>query len=57
MVRISKKAQRRNVSPRRPKLERTKSGPKKDNLPKGFKPAVSAVDGEAAKKMFIPKIK
>lgn len=57
MVRISKQAQKRNTSPRRPKLARTKTGPKKDNLPKGFKPAVSAVEGEAAKKMFIPKIK
>lgn len=57
MVRIAKKAQRRNVSPRRPTVAGEKTGPKKDNLSKGFKPVLTAVSGEAAKKMFIPKIK
>lgn len=55
MVRIKKKAQRRNISPRKPKLAQEKTGPKHDTLK--FKPAVTAVTGEAAKKMFIPKIK
>lgn len=57
MVRIAKKAQKRSISPRRPNLAEEKTGPKKDNLSKGFKPAISAISGEPSKKMFIPKIK
>ena len=57
MVRISKKAEKRSVSPRRPRQAQEKTGSKKDNLSQGFKPVVTAVNGESAKKMFIPKIK
>jgi len=57
MVRIKKKAEKRNTSPRKPKLAGTKTGPKKDNFTAGFKPVETALAGESAKKMFIPKIK
>lgn len=57
MVRLSKKERIRNVSPRRPRLPSTKTGPKKDNLPEGFKVHANALDGELAKSAFIPKIK
>jgi hypothetical protein len=57
MVRISKKAEKRSISPRKPKLAQEKTGSKKDNLPQGFKPVETACSGETAKKIFIPKIK
>ena len=53
MTRVGKKEERRNQSPRRPRLAGTKTGPKKDNLPKGFKEHPNAVEGQ----MFIPKVK
>lgn len=56
MVRISKQNQRRNVSPRRPTVAGPKTGPKKDNLAKGFKEHGNALQGEQAKRVFIGKI-
>ena len=35
MTRIGKQEERRNRCPRRPRIAGPKTGPKKDNLPKG----------------------
>jgi hypothetical protein len=56
MVRISKQNQKRNKSPRRRALPTEKTGPKKDNLPLGYKEHVNALEGDLASKFFIPKI-
>lgn len=53
MTRMSKQARRRAVSPRRPRLNGPKTGPKKDNLPRGFKEHDNALSAEG----FIPKIR
>lgn len=53
MTRVSKQGRRRAVSPRKHKTPTVKTGPKKDNLPKGYKPHENAVsDGM---QVFIPK--
>lgn len=57
MVRISKQNERRNRSPRKRKAPSLKTGPKKDNLPNGFKEHANAVEGDFAAQAFIPKIK
>lgn len=61
MTRMSKKGERRNMSPRRPRIAGKKTGAKKDNLPKGFREhpnALEAVTAEAASSQpFIPKIR
>jgi hypothetical protein len=54
MTRISKKSERRGISPRKAKKPAPKSGPKKDNLPKGFKEHDNACPEGS---IFIPKIK
>ncbi len=58
MVRISKQTERRGMSPRKrhTNLEK-KSGPKADNLPKGYKEHANALTGDSAALAFIPKIK
>jgi len=56
MTRVSKKAERRGRSPRRCKAPQPKTGPLKDNLPKGFKEHSNAVDKELAASVYIPKI-
>lgn len=56
MVRISKQAERRQRFPRRCRPPSTKTGPLKDNLPEGYKTHKNAVEGEASKSYFIPKI-
>ncbi len=55
MTRLSKQARKRMVSPKRPKTPGPATGPKKDNLPKGFKEHANAAPQEAS--VFIPKIK
>lgn len=58
MVRISKKSERRSVSPRKcrpPSL--VKTGPRSENLPKGYKEHANGLSGEMAALAFIPKIK
>lgn len=55
MTRLSKQFRRRMVSPKRPNLPGKKTGPKEDNLSKGFKQHPNAVESEA--QCFIPKIK
>jgi len=56
MVRISKQAERRSVSRKRPKPPVPKTGPKKDALPQGFKPHANAIPGDLAACAFISKI-
>jgi len=56
MTRISKKAQRRAISPRKCKKPSVnKTGPKKDNLPLGYKPHKNVIQGDTS--FFIGKIK
>lgn len=56
MVRISKQEERRQKSPHRCRPPSPKTGPLKDNLPGGYKSHANAVEGDAAKHSFIPKI-
>jgi len=55
MTRLGKKEERRGISPRKHKNPSVKTGPKKDNLPKGYKSHDNAFSGEES--VFIPKIK
>lgn len=56
MVRISKQSERRAKCPHRPRPPAVKTGAKKDNLPKGFKPHANAIeDAQLSHKLFIPK--
>jgi hypothetical protein len=57
MTRLSKQARRRAVSPRRPSVPGQKTGPKRDNLPLGFKAHENAVSGDVAQAVFIPVIR
>lgn len=57
MTRMSKKGERRGMSPRKHKDPSPKTGPLKDNLPKGYKEHDNAFSGEDAKAFFIPKIR
>lgn len=56
MTRMSKQGERRSVSFRKNKKPSVKTGPLKDNLPKGFKVHENAV-AEHNNLMFIPKIR
>lgn len=56
MTRISKK-DRNKRCPRKPRYGSVKTGPKKDNLPKGYKEHLNACPPtKGAQLMFIPKI-
>jgi hypothetical protein len=55
MVRISKQEERRSRCPKRCRPPAAQTGPKKDNLPKGFKLHANAVESSGL--VFIPKIK
>lgn len=57
MTRIKKKAQRRAISPRKRRAPCEKTGPKKDNLPSGFKVHENALIAASGATAFIPKIK
>lgn len=57
MTRMSKQAERREKSPRRTKAPQPKTGPKKENLPGGFKEQKNTVSGDISKIAYIPKIK
>jgi len=57
MVRISKQAEKRNRFPRKSRTPSPKTGPLPENLPKGFKEHLNALDGDVATMAFIPKIK
>ncbi len=52
MTRIGKQEERRNRCPRRPRPPAPKSGPKKDNLPKGYREHENVYEGQG----FIPKV-
>lgn len=54
MTRLSKQERRRMISPKRPKVSGTKTGPKKDNLKLGYKEKLNAFSGD---QIFIAKIK
>ena len=54
MTRMSKQGERRNKSPRKHKKPSVKTGPLKDNLPKGFKEHSNASVGE---NVFIGKVR
>lgn len=56
MTRMSKQGERRSVSPRRRRVPGPKTGPKRDNLPRGFREHQNAVAGTAAQQLFIPKV-
>ncbi len=56
MTRVSKKDRNKN-SPRKHRPATPKTGPLKDNLPKGFKEHANAFSAESAQNIFIPKIK
>ncbi|MCH9626672.1 MAG: hypothetical protein S4CHLAM2_03000 [Chlamydiales bacterium] len=55
MTRTSKQEERRARSPRKHKKPSVKTGPKKDNLPSGYKEHANALSTEA--NVFIPKVK
>lgn len=57
MVRISKQAERRSRFPRKHRAPSVKTGPREDNLSKGYKEHSNALEGDLAKAVFIPKIK
>lgn len=57
MVRISKQAERRSRSHRKTKGPSVKTGPRKENLPKGFHARPNALSGEVGELAYIPKIK
>ena len=57
MTRTSKQEERRAVSPRKHKKPSIKTGPLKDNLPKGYKEHSNALEGDTAVNAFIPQIR
>jgi len=57
MVRISKQSERRSRSPRKRRAPAAKTGPKKDQLPLGYKEHANALNGDMAAQFFIPKIR
>ncbi len=57
MTRMSKKGERRAVSPRKHKKPSLKTGARKDNLPSGFHEQHNALAGtEWGTKVFVPKL-
>lgn len=56
MSRTSKQEERRARSPRKRRGPFASTGPKSDNLVKGYKEHTNAVEGDLSAKMFIPKI-
>lgn len=56
MVRISKQAEKRQVSPKRCRFPSPKTGPLKDNLPLGYKERVNGLKEGSNASIFISKI-
>lgn len=56
MTRQSKKGERRAQSPRKHRPPQPKTGPKKDNLPNGYREHANAAPADLAKATFIPNI-
>ncbi|MCB1181237.1 MAG: hypothetical protein KDK55_04365 [Chlamydiia bacterium] len=58
MTRIGKKQERRAISPRKHRSPSLKTGPKRDNLPEGYRLHENALDREKTKnQIFIAKVK
>lgn len=57
MVRISKQEERRNKSPRRRRVPGEKTGPKKDQLPLGYKEHRNCSGENMQSVCFIPEIR
>ena len=57
MVRISKQAERRSQSPRRPRPPSVKMQSQQAQPSKSFKEHVNALTGNASAQAFIPKIR
>lgn len=57
MVRISKQAERRSKSPRRPRAPSAQNREQKAHPARGFKQHPNALEGQAAAQAFIPKIR
>lgn len=55
MTRMSKQGERRARSPRKHRNPATKTGPRKDALPKGYREHPNAIEGETG--IFIGKVK
>ena len=55
MTRLGKKAERKGRSPRKHKAPSKKTGPLKDNLPKGFKQHANALENKNT--IYIAKVK
>lgn len=45
------------VSPRRPRQPGVKTGPKRDNLAKGYKEHENAIAGDMAASIFVAKVR
>ena len=56
MVRISKQAEKRSVSPKRTRFPSPKTGPLKDKLPLGYKEHPNAFQNEKNTVIFIAKV-
>ncbi len=57
MTRIGKVEERRNKCPKKRKKPSIKTGPRKDNLPKGYKELSNSLGGDQAKQAYIAKIR
>jgi hypothetical protein len=57
MTRISKKAERRNQSPRKHRHPSVKTGSLKDNLAKGYREHANAHEGSESELVFISKVR
>jgi hypothetical protein len=56
MTRMSKPERRRARCPKKRKAPSIKTGPKKDNLPEGYRVHESALTGDLANQLFIRKL-
>lgn len=56
MVRLSKQTRKRAQRPHKRRAPSPKTGPLKDQLPKGFKEHFNAIPGELATQLYFPKI-
>jgi hypothetical protein len=56
MTRMSKPERRRARCPKKRKAPFPKSGSKKDNLPVGYRVHESALTGDLANQVYIPKL-
>ena len=57
MTRLSKQAERRQELPRKRVRATAKTGPRKDNLPLGFKQHANAASGDLAAAVFVSTVR